>query len=213
MAAVGLGLGLGATLAAVGPLGAQAVEVTVESPHFEMFQRLAFEKGDRAPCGESVDLLKEYANSDFGRPIVDRIIEDAQVAVSHGYLTDDGVLTDEGVFEGYQPFRISCSSTAEGGFSGIGLPSTFPKTFRYSGEEIHPLAVVHHEMGHTKYGTPAQVSDIVTDEHGSRYHVQHELEIVKKYENPVRESHGYSPRTSYTNHLGETAKLSESAEN
>ena len=186
---------------------AQAAELSVRDHNFEVVETLVYDKGDKAPCGDSVDLLKEYAQTDFGAPIVAEIARDAQQAVADGLLTPDGDVTEEGMFEGYQPFRISCGTGAQGGPNGIVLPAKFAKRFRYSGQEIHPLAIVHHEMGHTKYGMPAQPSDIVTDEHGSRYSVEHELEIVKRFENPVREEYGYKPRTSYTNHLGETATI------
>lgn len=177
----------------------------MQQQNFEVVQRLAYDKGEQAPCGESIDLLKEYSETEFGAPIFQEIARDAEQAVELGYLTADGVLTDEGMFEDYRPFRISCGASAQGGPNGISLPASYPEHFRVSGQKIHPLAIVHHEMGHTKYGTPAQPEDIVTDEHGSRYSVEHEFEIVKKYENPVREAYGYSPRTSYTNALGETA--------
>lgn len=199
-----------ASLAALSVFGghtAQADNLNHRRENFEVMERLVYNQDELAPCGESVDLLREYAHSDFGAPVVAEIVEDAKQAVEDGMLTSTGELTVDGEFEGYQAFRISCGEVAQGGPNGIFLPASFPEHFKYSGQEVHPLAIVHHEMGHTKYGTPAQASDIVTDEHGSRYSVEHELEIVRQFENPVRELHGYAPRTSYTNHLGETAKL------
>ncbi|MCA9780333.1 MAG: hypothetical protein KC800_26590, partial [Candidatus Eremiobacteraeota bacterium] len=204
-----IGLGAAAVLALTGTMSqaAQAGEAALRSQNFEVVERLVYAKGEEAPCGESIDLLKEYSQTDFGAAMFSRVASDALEAVEDGMLTNDGEVTIDGQFEGYQPFRISCGQSGQGGPNGIVLPASYPEIFRHSGQTIHPLAIIHHEMGHTRYGLPAGPADIVTDEHGSRYHVEHEMEIVRRFENPVREQYGYAPRTSYTNHLGESAML------
>lgn len=207
MKSAGLAMASLAALSAISSPAAQASEIPSSQQNFQVVETLVYGKGEQAPCGDSIDLLQEYSQTEFGAPIIAEIAQDALQAVEDGFLTPDGEVTIDGQFEGFEPFRISCGAGAQGGPNGITLPARYPEHFRHSGQDIHPLAIVHHEIGHTKYGMPAQSSDIVTDQHGSRYHVEHELEIVKRFENPVREEYGYAPRTSYTNHLGETATL------
>ena len=53
--------------------------------------------------------------------------------------------------------------------------------FATSGQWVYPVAVLHHEMGHTMFGEAAD----------------DELEAMDEYENPVRLMYGYRARERY----------------
>lgn len=120
-----IGLGAAAVLALTGTMSqaAQAGEAALRSQNFEVVERLVYAKGEEAPCGESIDLLKEYSQTDFGAAIFSQVASDALEAVENGMLTNDGEVTIDGQFEGYQPFRISCGLSGQGGPNGIVLPA------------------------------------------------------------------------------------------
>ena len=173
----------------------------------EKFQAWGLGRGEEAPRGQALKVIQEYLGSDFGQEMASTVVADFDRALAQGHLSADGEVTLEGQLAGYEPFRIVHGERgAQASLNRIWLPQSFPSHFAGSGQAILPVAILHHEFGHTKYGTPAGSADVVTDEHGSRLSVDHELEIVNRYENPVRLRYGYEPRHSYHNHLGEKAE-------
>ncbi|MBT9583870.1 hypothetical protein IV102_11030 [bacterium] len=173
----------------------------------EKFQAWALGRGEEAPRGQALKVIQEYLGSDFGQEMASKVVADFDRSLAQGHLSADGEVTLEGQLAGYEPFRIVHGERgAQASLNRIWMPQNFPSHFAASGQAILPVAILHHEFGHTKYGTPAGPTDVVTDEHGSRLSVDHELEIVNRYENPVRLRYGYEPRHSYHNHLGEKAE-------
>jgi hypothetical protein len=196
-------IGLGAS-----PLVAQQqVQVSPKARTAERFLKLALARGPQAPRGQALEVLQQYANSDFAQEMIQKVLADYDQAMAQGWVSAEGELTEEGEFAGFTPFRIAHSpDTAQASLREIRLPAHFSSHFSGSGQAIFPLAIVHHEFGHTQFGQPPRPQDVVTDQHGSRLHVEHEMEIVRRFENPVRERYGYAPRDSYHNHLGEIAR-------
>lgn len=174
----------------------------------QLFLKLALGRGDQSPRLQARAVVEEYVRTDFGQEMVGKVLQDYATAQANGYLDQDGELTIEGQFANFTPFRIVRSTgSAQATLRQIELPDQFASHFAHSGQAVHPLAILHHEFGHTQFGTPATAQDIVTDQHGSRLHVDHEMAIVNKYENPVRLRYGFDARQSYTNHLGEKSTL------
>ncbi len=91
---------------------------------------------------------------------------------------------------GHSPFIIeeysSYGAVAQPAHVRIGA---FRTHFPVGGQEVDPIAIIHHEFCHTKYGNfdPAYDTN----------HWRNELYIVRNCENPLREANGYEPRRSY----------------
>lgn len=205
-----MALGLVGWGAALPAAAAQAtVQLKPASPadrDAQRFFQVALGRGDQTPRGKALEVLREYVRTDFGKEMIGKVLADFDRAAAQGWVTPAGELTESGEFAGFVPFRIVHDDrTASAGLREVRLPERFGTHFSGSGLRIFPLAIVHHEFGHTQFGRPPRSEDVVTDEYGSRLSVNHELDIVKAFENPVRERYGYAPRTSYENHLGERA--------
>jgi hypothetical protein len=206
-----LAFGLVGLALSAGPVLAQVVQVPAPSNQAQSelstrFFDLALGRGPQRPRGQALEVLKEYANTDFGQEMLKKVVNDFDVAIEKGWLDAKGDLTEEGEFAGFTPFRILHSDgSAQASLRTIELPERFASHFFGSGLRVFPLAIVHHEFGHTQFGQPPRPEDILTDQNGSRLRVEHEMEIVEKFENPVRLRYGYEARTSYRNHLGECA--------
>ncbi len=203
-------LALGALVVSVGA-GATTAQVQLQTPAQEAkaqrFLQVALGRGEQAPRGQALEVLREYVGTDFGQEMIGRVLADFDQALARGWVTPQGELTEEGEFAGYLPFRVVHSpDTAAASLREVRLPERFATHFKGSGQRVFPLAIVHHEFGHTQFGQPAKPHEIVTDQHGSRLHVEHEMEIVEKFENPVRLRYGYEARESYHNHLGERSE-------
>ena len=190
------------------PLMAQQVQVAVslKQDQAQRFLQLALGRGDEAPRGQALEVIRDYVQTDFGQEMVKKVLTDYDQAQLQGLVDSQGNLTDEGEFAGFTPFRIRHSeNSAQASLREILLPAKFASHFSGSGLRVFPLAILHHEFGHTQFGQPPRAEEIVTDHHGSRLHVDHEMEIVEKFENPVRQRYGYAPRESYHNSLGEVS--------
>jgi len=199
-----LGIGVLGLLSAT-PVVAQVVQNPQTTSQSQRFLEVALGRGEQAPRGQALEVIREYVKTDFGKEMIGKVLTDFDQALAKGWVTPQGELTEEGEFAGFNPFRIVHGPTAQASLREIQLPERFASHFSGSGLEIFPLAILHHEFGHTQFGMPPGPDDIITDQHGSRLRVEHEMEIVRRFENPVRERYGYKPRTSYHNHLGERA--------
>ena len=192
--------------AGVGVANAQ-VQQQPQEARAQRFLQVAVGRGEEAPRGQGRQVLEEYVKTDFGQEMIGRVLADFDRALEQGWVTPQGELTEEGEFAGFIPFRVVHSpDTAAASLREVRLPERFASHFRGGGQRILPLAIVHHEFGHTQFGQPAKPHEIVTDEHGTRLHVDHEMDIVERFENPVRLRYGFEPRESYHNHLGERAQ-------
>ena len=65
------------------------------------------------------------------------------------------------------------------------------------GERIFYLSIIHHEIGHSRYGEGLNATSTVGIPPASGGGNMNELLMVDRYENPVRLMYGYAPRTSY----------------
>lgn len=211
--AVGLSA-LGVALS-VAPLQAQVMQLsspasTANQQATTRFLQVALGRGLEVPRGQALEVVREYAKTDFGQEMIGKVLADFDQAFNQGWVNARGDLTEEGEFAGYTPFRIVHSDgSAQASLRRIELPEHFAEHFFGSGLRVFPLAILHHEFGHTQFGQPPGSEDILTNQHGSRLRVEHEMEIVERFENPVRLRYGYEARTSYRNHLGECAGLCE----
>lgn len=201
-------LALGALALSTGAgIATAQVQAQPQEATAQRFLQVALGRGEQAPRGQALEVLQEYVRTDFGQEMIGRVLADFDQALARGWVTPQGELTEEGEFAGYLPFRVVHSpDTAAASLREVRLPERFATHFKGSGQRVFPLAIVHHEFGHTQFGQPAKPHEIVTDQHGSRLHVEHEMEIVEKFENPVRLRYGYEARESYHNHLGERAE-------
>lgn len=208
-----LGLSAFGAALSVAPMQAQVMQVPASAlaanhQAATRFLQVALGRGLEAPRGQALEVIREYAKTDFGQEMIGKVLADFDSALQQGWVNAHGDLTEEGEFTGYTPFRIVHSDgSAQASLRRIELPERFGEHFFGSGLPVFPLAIVHHEFGHTQFGQPPRSEDILTDHNGSRLRVEHEMEIVERFENPVRLRYGYEARTSYRNHLGECAGL------
>lgn len=149
------------------------------------------------------EILREYAMTDFGAKIIARILKDSDQAIKQGFITSDGALTSTGkkallAKQWYGLFVVGASShQPSASFNSIQLPQHFKAgTFPVGGLMIDPMALVHHEFGHTRFSS-------VNHEH-RRKHLEIERDVVIQFENPIRylNTHyyklsNYKPRQVY----------------
>lgn len=122
--------------------------------------------------------FEDYAQTDYGALMIARVLADNKTSAKRFSI------------------GLQDRDTAQGQFNGILIPTDFPKydTFPFSGQRVHPLAIIHHEFGHTKFNPQKDKIRMVN--------LDHERQIVLRYENPVRmleKNRGlYEPRYTYT---------------
>lgn len=120
----------------------------------------------------------KYALTPYGGVMVTRILADNRTHT-----------TAENRFS----IGIQDHNQATGGHNFVSLPSNFPTltTFPGSTQLVDPLAVIHHEFGHTRFDArnsgPHEIS------------LEDERQVVIYHENPVRMMNGMEPRYTYTN--------------
>lgn len=122
-------------------------------------------------------MLKKYAHTSYGAMMVKRILLDNKKP-QHG----------KRFF-----IRLDSDSTAQAGTDWISLPADFPlkETFP-GGEKIDPLAVIHHEFGHTKF-----YEKVNHKKAHAAVTICHERLVVINNSNPVRIFNGLEPRYTY----------------
>lgn len=203
---LGVSAAIGMAASAGVPLPAAAAGAVLAAPQageLEQLRRLAFATGDDAPAGEGLRWLERYVRTDYGSGMVRRVLEDYEAARAAGWIDPEGELTPDGHFAGYVPFRIrGTPGAAAGGSAEIRLPFSFRDTFRFGGQRVDPLAIVHHEFGHTRYGLPAGPEDLRETVRGTRLSLEHEARVVDRFENPVRLRNGFEPRFRYYDEEG-----------
>lgn len=120
--------------------------------------------------------LHRYALTSYGGVMVARILADNRT-----HTTEDN------------RFRIGIKDDdqAQGGFNFILFPSNFPAliTFPGSTQLIDPLAIIHHEFGHTRLDARNRAVHL--------FSLNDERLVVIHHENPVRMLHGMEPRYTY----------------
>jgi hypothetical protein len=119
--------------------------------------------------------LKAYSRTLYGAVMIKNILQDHKIP-------------------GRVPFRVRLFDDREaGGFTDfIQLPSEFPYfTVLNTGDIVDPLAIIHHEFGHTRYYSGHKPGKLVT--------LQDEREAVIWMENAARMFNQNEPRYAYYN--------------
>lgn len=181
-------------------------------------------KGEAHPLGLPLAapqqaLLERFAMSDAGAVWLREIADDTLRLFNKGYLEYDrklwrksvqqgrlpplsrlltGRLTESALFAGdAQVFKFSGyagpGAMAHPGAIGLGdrgLSCQFPS----SSELVDPMAIISHELGHTRYGDPASGGTLLG-----------EARTVELYENPVRIRNGFDPRAVYFERINQGA--------
>ena len=119
--------------------------------------------------------FKKFALTEYGSAVVNKMLK------------------EKNKYKGFKIYRGSLGSTAKGasaGLDGVVFPHKFPKYefFPVGGQKVDPMAIIFHELGHTKVFN-------VKKEKG----IYHERDVVIQYENPVRKKNGYEMRYVYFN--------------
>jgi hypothetical protein len=185
-------------------------------------------KGEAHPLGlplaaPQLALLERFAMSDAGAVWLREIADDTLRLFNQGYLEIDrtlwkrsvksgrlpllsklltGKLTDKALFAGdVQVFKFSGYSgpgaMAQPGAIGLGdagLRCHFPA----SEELVDPIAIISHELGHTRYGDPSSGGNLLG-----------EARTVELYENPVRVRNGFEPRALYFERINQGAPVAK----
>ncbi|PIQ25002.1 hypothetical protein COW36_16245 [bacterium (Candidatus Blackallbacteria) CG17_big_fil_post_rev_8_21_14_2_50_48_46] len=117
-------------------------------------------------------LWQTYAQTDYGALMIEKVLKEA----------------------GEKPFvvRATTEGPPQGWHDFILVPENFPRNanqFRYGGQAIDPLAILHHEFEHTRFGRFEQ---------SEAQMLQEEVHAVREVENPVRSLNGFEPRYTYT---------------
>lgn len=179
-------------------------------------------KGEAHPLGlplaaQQRDLLQRFALSDAGAVWLREIADDTLRLFNQGYLDYDVTRWRHAVKQGRLPplsqllsgrlsekalFAGDASVFKFSGFAGpgamahpgaIGLGDAGLKCqFPASNELVDPMAIISHELGHTRYGDPASGGTLLG-----------EARTVELYENPVRVRNGFEPRALYFERVGQ----------
>lgn len=162
---------------------------------YNIINNLAVNLPPISPDSEAYELLKEYALTDYGALTLKKILEDSNDAIKKKYIQENGTITSlgkealqAGLWQGHFIFGATDLAISAGSNS-LRLPSTFRESFFPVGSEpVDSLALLHHEMGHTRFGLNNKNED----------HLQIERITVQRYENPVRTLNSlYYNRTSF----------------
>lgn len=144
--------------------------------------------------------LEKYAMTGYGALMIHKVIQEYELLVKRGAIDEKTNLVNRKVLtkRQYEIFRVLIKDThpngkkaqAGGAANRINLPTNFPSspTYRYGGQKIDPLAVLHHEFEHTRFGT---------DSGHDAGNIKEELVAVERLENPVRALSGLEPRYTY----------------
>lgn len=120
-------------------------------------------------------MLKEYAKTPYGAVMIKRVLDDNNKPGVKRFIV-----------------RLDDNQTATAGTHFISFPSDFPTKNAFpDGAAIDPMAVIHHEFGHTRYFTNNNKPALVT--------IQDERHAVIHNSNPVRMLNKYEPRYTYYN--------------
>jgi len=179
-------------------------------------------KGEAHPLGLPLaapqqSMLERFALSDSGAVWLREIADDTLRLFNQGYLDYDESLWKRAVKQGRLPplsqlisgrlsekalFAGDASVFKFSGFAGpgamahpgaIGLGDAGLKChFPASNELVDPMAIISHELGHTRYGDPASGGTLLG-----------EARTVELYENPVRVRNGFEPRVLYFERIGQ----------
>ncbi|MDH5408247.1 MAG: hypothetical protein OEZ33_10070 [Gammaproteobacteria bacterium] len=120
--------------------------------------------------------LKLYAESDFGAMLVQKIL-----------LDNKKPMRGKRFFIGQDN-----NGSASGSMDRILFPKDFPSREKFfTRDVIYPMAIIHHEMGHTKFFSH------VNKKLKGEMDVCHERLVVINNENPVKMFYGHEPRYTY----------------
>lgn len=117
-------------------------------------------------------LFAAYAQSDYGALMIQKVLAEA----------------------GEKPFQVKAvDGVSPKAWDDIMVfPPDFPKPgarFAFGGQAVDPLAILHHEFEHTRFGkNPQSLENILAEE----------AFTVAQVENPVRVLNGFEPRYTYT---------------
>jgi len=117
-------------------------------------------------------LFEAYAQTDYGALMIQKVLAEA----------------------GDKPFVVKAvEGVSPKAWEDIMVfPPNFPRPdarFAAGGQPVDPLAILHHEFEHTRFGRHAQSLEEILAE---------EAFTVSEIENPVRVLNGYEPRYTYT---------------
>lgn len=188
-----------------------AREAARRAAAFAAIRKVCVERGGAVHVSDgTLDLLGRFFQLDAGAWFARRILAEVTEFTRAGHLAlregacDAGgrhplheVLTGDLTFEGYfregPPLFEIQEHEGYGGFAQPGFVSLgaagFPATFSGSGQRIDPLAIVAHELGHTRYGDRTSGGTL-----------EGERRTVAGFENPVRILDGFPPRRTYYSH-------------
>ena len=113
----------------------------------------------------------------------------------YGAMMIKNILLDhKKIIKGREPFKVKQFNEREaGGFTHfIRFPDGFPlKAELVTGDKVDPLAIIHHEFGHTRYFPGHKPNGIGT--------LEDERNVVIHMENPARLFNNNEPRYAYFN--------------
>lgn len=124
------------------------------------------------PDTRTYQTLQAYALTDYGAAMIQKGLAEAESGSFQVKIIEDASP------QGWNDFMV--------------FPPNFPPEqahFKISGQPVDPLAIVHHEFEHTRFGRFANHDDDVLAD---------EVHAVRDVENPVRVLNGYEPRYTYT---------------
>jgi len=141
--------------------------------------------------------IERYALTEYGALTIQEILFDNPTRLPFDAFVDP---LEDNYTHTYRFEVRYISGSPQGGFNHIAFPSIFPDGRPFSGGELkEPIAIVHHEFGHTRfYSGEKGIVDIT---------IQHEREAVFKNSNPVRILNGFEPRYTYTKKNLTTGKI------
>lgn len=118
-------------------------------------------------------LLQEYSGTSYGAVMIKRVLQDNKKVGMKRFSV-----------------RLDDNKTANANTHFISFPSDFPlKEYFPGGEKIDPLAVIHHEFGHTRFFTQHTHTALVS--------IHDERVVVINNSNPVRMLNKFEPRYTY----------------
>ena len=163
--------------------------------------------GDKVLTQRDLDIIKKYAQTPYGHENIMKVLEFNSDWTSKGnykYKDDykENCKDVASVFTGEPSEELEFSDDSPKRFLIFGVADSkgawaepasikigehgFNNIFPTGGQKVDPLAIIHHEFCHTKFGITHNTTDL-----------KGEAQVVRECENPVRETNGHDKRMTY----------------
>jgi len=146
----------------------------------------------------SYGLIKQYALTEYGAISIKMALDDNPSRLLYDDFVSEADFKNKDEYNQKYRFQVRhTNDSPQAGYNHMSFPLSFPNGKPFSGGELKdPLAIIHHEFGHTRFYSGQSKAVKVT--------LKHERKSIIENSNPVRILNGFEPRYTYTHTNGKS---------